>query len=61
MNPWEELTSLDALLLAVPHRVFLDRPVKDLLSPLRHGGAFLDLKSAIDASDARPDVQYWSL
>jgi UDP-N-acetyl-D-galactosamine dehydrogenase len=61
LNPWEELASLDALLLAVPHREFLDRPVKDLLSPLRHGGAFLDLKSAIDVTDARPDVQYWSL
>jgi UDP-N-acetyl-D-galactosamine dehydrogenase len=61
MNPWEELASLDALLLAVPHREFLDRPVRDLLSPLRHGGAFLDLKAAIDVSDARPDVHYWSL
>jgi UDP-N-acetyl-D-galactosamine dehydrogenase len=61
MKPWEELVSLDAILLAVPHREFLDRPIRDLLSPLRHGGAFLDLKSAIDTSDARPDLQYWSL
>jgi UDP-N-acetyl-D-galactosamine dehydrogenase len=58
---WEELSALDALLLAVPHRAFLAKSPVDLLLPLRHGGAFLDLKSAIDTKEARPDVQYWSL
>jgi UDP-N-acetyl-D-galactosamine dehydrogenase len=59
--PWEELTAMDALVLAVPHREFLARPMAELLAPLRHGGAFLDVKSAVDALKARPDVQYWSL
>jgi UDP-N-acetyl-D-galactosamine dehydrogenase len=59
--PWEELTGLDALVLAVPHREFLQRGVKDMLAPLRQGGAFLDVKSAVSVHDARPDVQYWSL
>jgi UDP-N-acetyl-D-galactosamine dehydrogenase len=61
LKPWEELTGLDALLLAVPHREFLARGAADLLSPLHQGGAFLDLKSAIETTEARPDVQYWSL
>jgi UDP-N-acetyl-D-galactosamine dehydrogenase len=61
MAPWEELVGLDALVLAVPHREFLQRSAADLLAPLRRGGAFLDLKSAIEMHGARPDVQYWSL
>jgi UDP-N-acetyl-D-glucosamine/UDP-N-acetyl-D-galactosamine dehydrogenase len=61
MAPWDELTGLDALVLAVPHREFLRRSTRDLLAPLRIGGAFLDLKSAVQTQKARPDVQYWSL
>jgi UDP-N-acetyl-D-glucosamine/UDP-N-acetyl-D-galactosamine dehydrogenase len=61
LQPWSELASLDALLLAVPHRELLARPLDELLAPVRHGGLFLDLKSAIDRSKVRADVQYWSL
>jgi UDP-N-acetyl-D-galactosamine dehydrogenase len=61
MAPWEELEKLDALVLAVPHRAFLERPVAELLTPLRRNGAFLDLKSATATHTARPDIQYWSL
>jgi UDP-N-acetyl-D-galactosamine dehydrogenase len=59
--PWDELKELDALVLAVPHREFLQRPMKDLLAPLRQGGAFLDLKAATRTHEVRPDIQYWSL
>jgi UDP-N-acetyl-D-galactosamine dehydrogenase len=61
VQPWSELVSLDALILAVPHREVLARPVQDLLAPVREGGVFVDLKSAIDPKSVRPDVQYWSL
>jgi UDP-N-acetyl-D-galactosamine dehydrogenase len=61
MAPWEELTGLDALVLAVPHREFLRRSAADLLAPLRPGGVFLDLKSAVETREARPDILYWSL
>jgi UDP-N-acetyl-D-galactosamine dehydrogenase len=61
MAPWNELTGLDALVLAVPHREFLRRSAMDLLAPVRPGGAFLDLKSVVAALKARPDIQYWSL
>ncbi len=61
MNPWEELTGLDALLLAVPHRELLARPLEELEKPIRKGGAFLDLKSVIDPTKMRPDIQHWSL
>lgn len=61
MVPWGELAGLDALLLAVPHREIIARPAAELLAPLRSGGAFLDLKSAVVTVSARPDIQYWSL
>jgi UDP-N-acetyl-D-galactosamine dehydrogenase len=61
LQPWSELAELDAMILAVPHRQLLARPVDDLLGGLRQGGAFLDLKSVVDTRQSRPDVQYWSL
>jgi hypothetical protein len=45
----------------VPHRELLARSATDLLRPLRHGGAFLDVKSAVEPEGIRADVQYWSL
>ncbi len=61
MAPWEELTGLDALVLAVPHREFLRRSALELLAPVRRGGLVIDLKSAVETHDVRPDIQYWSL
>jgi UDP-N-acetyl-D-galactosamine dehydrogenase len=61
MVPWEELTELDGLLLAVPHRELLQRSPAGLVAPLRHGGVFFDIKSAVDRHAVRSDIQYWSL
>jgi UDP-N-acetyl-D-galactosamine dehydrogenase len=61
LQPWSELAGMDALILAVPHRELLARSPAELFAPLREGGIFLDLKSAIDPKTVRSDVQYWSL
>ena len=61
VQPWSELVSLDALVLAVPHRELLAQPVMELLAPVREGGIFVDLKAAVDPKAIRPDLQYWSL
>lgn len=61
LAPWDELVGLDALLMAVPHQEFLDRPTAELLAPLNEGGLFLDLKGAVGQPQARSDVHYWSL
>ncbi|HLK39311.1 MAG TPA: nucleotide sugar dehydrogenase [Polyangiaceae bacterium] len=61
LQPWSELVNLDAIVLAVPHRALLERPLEELLAPVRPGGVFLDVKSAIDPTRVRPDVHYWSL
>jgi UDP-N-acetyl-D-galactosamine dehydrogenase len=61
LKPWSELVGLDALVLAVPHRELIARPVPELLAPLREGGVFVDLKSILDPASLRPDIRYWSL
>jgi UDP-N-acetyl-D-galactosamine dehydrogenase len=61
MAPWDELSGLDALVLAVPHREFVDRDPAELSGLLRPGAAFLDVKSAIQRQSLRADVHYWSL
>jgi UDP-N-acetyl-D-glucosamine/UDP-N-acetyl-D-galactosamine dehydrogenase len=61
LQPWSELSGLDALILAVPHRELLAIPREELFSRVRQDGAFLDLKSAIPPSEVRSDLSYWSL
>ena len=61
IQPWSELIELDALILAVPHRELLAKGSNGLTVPLRKGGIFLDIKSAIHPRELRPDLQYWSL
>jgi UDP-N-acetyl-D-galactosamine dehydrogenase len=61
LKPRSELQDLDALVLAVPHRELLALPRAELFGSIRRGGVFLDLKSAIDKNEVRPDLRYWSL
>jgi UDP-N-acetyl-D-galactosamine dehydrogenase len=50
LTPWKELPQADALVAAVPHKSFLTQPLRDLLSPLKKNGVFIDVKSAFDRS-----------
>jgi UDP-N-acetyl-D-galactosamine dehydrogenase len=61
LYPWSELVDLDAVVLAVPHRELLGLGPDGLVAPIRKGGAFIDVKSAVDATLIRSDIQYWSL
>ncbi len=61
LMPWEELDQLHAMVLAVPHREFLARPLEKLLEPLRPGGILIDVKAVLDPSKLSSDVVYWSL
>jgi len=62
LTPLEELTDLDALILAVSHKQFLDGGVPGLLARIRQGGVLVDVKSALDPA-AVPEgrVSYWCL
>jgi UDP-N-acetyl-D-galactosamine dehydrogenase len=61
LMPWSELVQLDALVLAAPHREFLELPRARLFEPLRKGGLFVDLKSVLEPSDMPDGITYWSL
>ncbi len=49
LRSWEELPTAQALILAVPHRQFLDRPIASYREKLCSGGSFIDVKSRFDA------------
>jgi UDP-N-acetyl-D-galactosamine dehydrogenase len=58
---WDALTGLDGLILAVPHGDYLDAGAAHLTDPLKTGGVFIDVRSAI-APDLVPDrIRAWSL
>lgn len=56
----EEFTDLDALVLAVPHRAYLEEGPASLLAGVREDGVIIDVMSALDpaAVGAR---HYWSI
>lgn len=63
LSPLEELKDLDALILAVSHKQFVDQPLSFLIDRIKPGGVLVDVKSAIDPN-ALPKggrVAYWCL
>lgn len=58
---WEKLTSLDAIILAVPHRVFIDKLDEFILSKLKSDGVLMDIKSVVRSETLPYSVTYWSL
>ena len=60
MSKLPQFKDLDALILAVPHRQYLEKPAK-LTAMLREGGIFVDIKSTIDPKAIPGNLRYWSL
>ncbi len=51
LTPWKALPrNVSAIVAAVSHREYLQRPLNDILALLKPGGIFSDVKSAYDAS-----------
>ena len=61
LAPWEPLFSLDAIILAVPHREYLELGPEQLIRYLHPDGIFMDVKSAFDRSHFSSKIVYWSL
>jgi UDP-N-acetyl-D-galactosamine dehydrogenase len=61
LRPLEELTRLDGLVLAVPHRQYLEMGVGKLIGSMSDGGVLIDVKSAIPRGSIPPDIDVWSL
>ena len=58
--PWEEVPELDALILAVSHKEYVEASAS-FLSKVRDNGVFVDVKSAVRPDAAAPRLRYWSL
>lgn len=58
---WQELSNLDAMILAVPHTAYLERSTQQLLDYLRPDGVLMDVKSALDLAIIPKTMHYWSL
>lgn len=51
LTPWDALPGgASAIVAAVSHREYLERPLREILALLKPGGIFSDVKSAYDAS-----------
>ena len=60
MSRLARFKDLDALILAVPHARYLEKPAR-MAAMLRDGGIFVDIKSAIDPKAVPGNLRYWSL
>ena len=59
---WEELSDLGALILAVAHAEYRNRPAKEFTQKLSPDGCLIDVKSALDPSSIREGgIRYWRL
>ena len=56
-----ELSELDGLVFAVPHRVLAKAGWDKLFAALVPGGVFVDVKSAVPGHQVPQHVHYWSL
>ena len=59
--PLSDFRDLDALIVAVPHREYRDRPAADLAGLVRPGGVVADIKSMLDPAAMPAGTAYWSL
>jgi UDP-N-acetyl-D-galactosamine dehydrogenase len=60
LRPFDALSELDGVILAVPHQQSLEQ-LDRIVASVRKGGLFIDVKSLISADDLRSDLRYWSL
>ncbi len=61
LNNWENLSNLDIILFAIPHRQYLKMPRQKLLQCLQPGGIFMDIKSIFEPETLPPEIVYRSL
>ncbi len=65
LSPWSNFKELDALIVAVSHREYVIRDVKDFIHLLRPKGVFIDVKSLYSRESvlkhAPAGLEYWSL
>ncbi len=62
LTPWEELPRAAAMVAAVAHREFTQRPLDDMLAKIAPNGVYVDVKSQADSAafNAR-GIEVWRL
>jgi UDP-N-acetyl-D-galactosamine dehydrogenase len=60
VNKLTQFKDLDALILAVPHRAYMDKTAH-IPAMLRQDGILADIKSVIDPQSLPGNLRYWSL
>jgi UDP-N-acetyl-D-galactosamine dehydrogenase len=61
LRAWNELGDLDALVVTVPHKDYIEMPINEFVGLLRDGGVLVDVKSAFDPGALPDSLRYWSL
>ena len=62
LTSWEDLPVADAIVLAVPHRQFLEMPVDVYMEKIAGNGSFIDIKSQFDKSELEAaGLKVWRL
>ncbi|NDY72425.1 nucleotide sugar dehydrogenase [Desulfobacter hydrogenophilus] len=62
LKPWDALTDLGALILAVPHAWYREQPLKALTDKLNPMGGLIDVKSILDVKEVKKaGVPFWRL
>jgi UDP-N-acetyl-D-galactosamine dehydrogenase len=59
--PLEAMDDLDGVILAVPHRDYMEPVPAVVLDGLKPGGVVVDVKSALDPCQIPEGATYWSL
>ena len=62
LHKWEDLKELGALIIAVGHKAYKEKPVQQYVKKLCAGGCLLDVKAILDAGEVgKTGVTYWRL
>ncbi len=61
LSDLDKFKDLDAAVFAVSHKEYKQMGAKKLLSAVRDGGVFIDVKSAFEPSDMERGIRYYSL
>jgi UDP-N-acetyl-D-galactosamine dehydrogenase len=61
LSPLDDYADLDALVVAVSHKEYIQLGQPELLGMVRDDGCFIDVKSVFSPTKMERGIQYWSL
>lgn len=58
---WDQMKDLDALILAVNHKEYVEQPASEMFGLLQSGGVMIDVKTMFAPEDIPEGYEYWCL